>query len=181
MSKTENPGNLTNAAKAAFEKKNYSEAARIFLQVIQHIDPDHQPVEHAEACNNLSVALLKSGKPQSALDCVAGTDLIFAKHGLVNQQAMALGNAGAALTELQQFNEALGYYRRSAALFKDTGNNEMRSYVLQEISSLQLKRGKQVESLFAMDAALQSKQKLTWQESLLNKLMKIVHRGMKTG
>lgn len=181
MSKTEDPENLTNSAKAAFEKKNYSEAARIFLQVIENIDPDHQPVEHAEACNNLSVALLKIGKPQSALDCLTGTDLIFANHGLVNQQAMALGNAGAALTELRQFNEALEYYRRSAALFKHAGNNEMRSYVMQEISSLQLKRGKQVESLFAMDEALQSRQKLTWQESLLKKLMKIVHRGIKTG
>ncbi|MHB0923174.1 MAG: tetratricopeptide repeat protein [Bellilinea sp.] len=181
MGITENPGILTNSAKAAFEKKNYSEAARIFLQVVQNIDPDQHPVEHAEARNNLSVALLKSGEPQSALDCVAGSDLIFAKHRLVNQQAMALGNAGAALTELRQFDEALEYYQRSAALFKDAGNTDMRGYVMREISSLQMKRGKQVESLFAMDAALQSRQKLSWQESLLKKLIKIVHRGMKTG
>lgn len=180
MPKSETPEKLIHSAKAAFEKQNYSEAARLFQQVLDVIDPTRQTLDHAEARNNLSVALLKCGKAQEAFDSVSGTDLVFAKQGLKDQQAMALGNAGAALVDLKRFDEALETYRRSAELFKETGNNELRSFVMQEISTLQLKQGKQIESLFAMDAALQSRKKLTWRESLLKKLMKIVHRGLGT-
>lgn len=180
MPRSETTEKLIHSAKAAFEKQNYSEAARLFQQVLDGIDPSRQPLDHAEARNNLSVALLKYGKAQEAFDSAQGTDLIFSEHGLKDQQAMALGNAGAALVELQRIDEALETYRRSSELFKETGNDDLRSFVLQEISTLQLKRGKQIESLFSMDAALQSRKKLTWRESLLKKLMKIVHRGIGT-
>src|SRR5574340_1532872 len=128
---------LKRSAKAAFGGENFSEAARIFRQIVDAIDPDQQPVAHAEARNNLSVALLKCGQPQAALDQAAGTESIFAERGLTDEQAMALGNTGAALVDLQRLDEALEYYQRSAALFKETDNSEMRSYVLQEISVLQ--------------------------------------------
>lgn len=180
MSILESPEKLKRSAKAAFEKKDFSEAARIFRQIVDSIDADQQPVAHAEARNNLSVALLKCGQPQAALDLAAGTDSVFAERGLIDEQAMALGNAGAALVDLQRFDEALECYQRSSALFKETGNTEMRSYVLQEISVLQLNRGKQLESLFTMDAALQSKKKLNLRETMLKRLMKVVHRAMKT-
>ncbi len=180
MSTPNSTEEIKRTAKAAFEKKEFSEAARLFRQIVDRIDANEAPAAYAEARNNLSVALLKSGQPQAALDQAAGTDMIFAERGLVDEQAMALGNTGAALVELGQLDEALEYYQQSANLFKETGNTEMRGYVLQEISSLQMKRGKQVESLFAMDAALQSKDKLSPREALLKKLMKVVHRAMKT-
>lgn len=172
---------LDRTAKAAFEKKDFSKAAHFFRQIVETIDPTTSPIPYAEARNNLSVALLKCGQHEDAFAQASGTDVIFAEHGLVDKQAMAIGNAGAALVELHQLDQALEYYQRAAALFKEIGNLEMRSYVLQEISVLQLKRGKQVESLFAMDAALQTKKKLSTRETLLKKLMKIVHRAMKTG
>lgn len=180
MSSLTSTEELKRTAKAAFEKKDFSEAARLFRQIVDQIDPNDAPAAHAEARNNLSVALLKCGQPQAAFEQAAGTDTIFAERGLVDEQAMALGNTGAALVDLGRSDEALDFYQRSAALFKETGNTEMRGYVLQEISSLQMKRGKQVESLFAMDAALETKEKLSPREALLKKLMKVVHRAMKT-
>lgn len=181
MSSLKSTDELKQSAKAAFENKDFSEAARIFRQIADMIDPNEQPVAHAEARNNLSVALLKLGQPQAAFDQAVGTDSIFAERGLIDEQAMALGNTGTALVDLGRLDEALDCYQRSAALFKETGNTAMRGYVLQEISALQMKRGKQVESLFAMDAALENKKKLTPRESLLKKLMKVIHRAMKSG
>lgn len=172
---------LTESAKAAFEKNNYSEAARIFLHLRDQIDPVQQPLEYAEVSNNLSVAFLKDGRPQAALDAVIGTDAVFANYGQKTLQAMALGNIGAALTDLQRFDEALSHYQQSAAIFEETGSKELRGYVMEQISVVQMKRGKQVESLFAMDAALQSRKAHTWREVILKKLMTIVHRRLKTG
>lgn len=171
---------LNQAAQAAFERKNYPEAVRIYVQVKGMIDPDEQPAAHAEARNNLSVALLKSGNAPEALAQAVGTELVFAELLDPQRQAIALGNIAAALVDLQRFDEALEKYQLSADLFKQSGNDEMRSYVLREISVLQMKRGKQVDSLFAMDAALQSKKKLNWRESLIKRLMGTVHRMMGT-
>lgn len=181
MSQSEPNVNLAARAKAAFEEKNYSEAARIFHQILTSRDPEPTHVVAAEIRNNLSVALLKNGQPQAALEQALGTDQVFAEHVDPEKQAMALGNIAAALAELGRLDEALDYYQRSSALFKQCGNQEMRGYVLHEISSLQMRRGKQVESLFAMDAALQTKPKLTWRERILKRLMGKIHRFMKTG
>jgi tetratricopeptide (TPR) repeat protein len=171
---------LNRAAQTAFEHKNYPEAVRLYHQALETINPAEMPAAHAEARNNLSVALLKGGNAQAALDQASGTEHVFAEIRDPQRQAIALGNIAAAMVELQRLDEALQKYQLSADLFKQTGNDEMRSYVLREISVLQMKRGKQVDSLFAMDAALASKKKLNWRESIIKSLMRIVHRMMGT-
>jgi len=171
---------LNQAAQTAFERKNFPEAVRIYLQVKGLIDPATQPAAHSEARNNLSVALLKAGNAAEALVQADGTELVFAELRDPQRQAIALGNIAAALVDLQRYDEALDKYQLSADLFKQTGKDEMRSYVLREISVLQMKRGKKVDSLFAMDAALQTKKKLTWRESLIKRLMGTVHKMLGT-
>ena len=169
---------LNVAAQAAFEHKNYPDAVRLYQQALGTINPVEMPAAHAEARNNLSVALLKGGNAQAALEQASGTEHIFAGIRDPQRQAIALGNIAAALVELQRHDEGLEKYQLSADLFKQTGNDEMRSYVLREISVLQMKRGKQVDSLFAMDAALASKKKLNWSESIIQSLMRIIRRMM---
>lgn len=166
------------AAQAAFEHKNYPDAIRLYQQVLRTINPTEMPAAHAEMRNNLSVALLKSGNAHAALEQASGTEQIFAGIRDPLRQAIALGNIAAALVELQRHDEGLEKYQLSADLFKQTGNDEMRSYVLREISVLQMKRGKQVDSLFAMDAALATKEKLNWRESIIKSLMRIIRRMM---
>jgi len=172
--------NLTHNAQTAFNKGNYSEAARIYQQVVDALDPASLPALNAEARNYLSVALLKNGRAQAAFDQAAGTDLIFSDLQDYDKQAIALGNQAAALAALNRNDEALKKYQASSALLKQSGNSEMRSYVLREISVLQMKGGKQVDSLFTMDAALESKKKLNWRESVIKGLMQIVHRLMRS-
>ena len=169
---------LNVAAQAAFEHKNYPDAVRLYQQALGTINPVEMPAAHAEARNNLSVALLKGGNAQAALEQASGTEQIFSGIRDPQRQAIALGNIAAALVELQRHDEGLEKYQLSADLFKQNGNDEMRSYVLREISVLQMKRGKQVDSLFAMDAALASKKKLNWSESIIQSLMRIIRRMM---
>jgi len=169
---------LNVAAQAAYEHKNYPDAVRLYQQALGTINPVEMPAAHAEARNNLSVALLKGGNAQAALEQASGTEHIFAGIRDPQRQAIALGNIAAALVELQRHDEGLEKYQLSADLFKQTGNDEMRSYVLREISVLQMKRGKQADSLFAMDAALASKKKLNWSESIIQSLMRIIRRMM---
>ncbi|HAL16264.1 MAG TPA: hypothetical protein DCP32_05790 [Anaerolineaceae bacterium] len=169
---------LNVAAQAAYEHKNYPDAVRLYQQALGTINPVEKPAAHAEARNNLSVALLKGGNAQAALEQASGTEHIFAGIRDPQRQAIALGNIAAALVELQRHDEGLEKYQLSADLFKQTGNDEMRSYVLREISVLQMKRGKQADSLFAMDAALASKKKLNWSESIIQSLMRIIRRMM---
>jgi len=180
MSLAETNSKLAARAKAAFEDKKFSEAAQIFHQILSSLDPREFPLEVVEVRNNLSVAYLKSGQAQAAYEQAMGTDLVFAERLMTEKQAMALGNIAAALVELGRLDAALDYYQQSSALFQQCGNQEMRGYVLREISSLQMRRGKQIESLFAMDAALQTKPELTLRERILKKLMDIIHRFLNT-
>lgn len=169
---------MNHAAQAAFEKKDYPEAIRIFEQVVSDLEPLGLPALTAEARNNLSVALLKNGAAQAALDQASGTDKIFAEGGHPEKQAVALGNQAAALAGLGRSDEALEKYQQSSELFKQLGNSELRGFILREISVLQMKRGKQVESLFTMDAALESVKKPNWREAVIKKLMHTVHNLM---
>lgn len=180
MSQAESNFKLAASAKAAFEDKKYSEAARIFHQILSSLDPNRTPLEVAEVRNNLSVVYLKDGQAQAAYDQALGTDRVFADHNETEKQAMSLGNIAAALVELGRLDEALDYYQQSSALFQQCGNREMRGFVLREISTLQMRRGKQIESLFAMDAALQTKPDLSWRERILKNLMATVHRLLNT-
>jgi len=94
---------------------------------------------------------------------------------------MALANLASALEDLKRFDEALNLFNQSAALFKQISEKEMRAYVLQRISTIQLRQGKRIESLVSMDAALEEKRKLSMKDRLLRSLMGIIRRlsGMK--
>jgi tetratricopeptide (TPR) repeat protein len=86
---------------------------------------------------------------------------------------MALANQAAALEGLGQLEAALERYTRAAEFLKQVGENEMRALVLKNISTLQLRTGKQLQALASMDAALDNQKRLSWRERMLQKLLRV--------
>ncbi len=136
----------------------------------------NDPLNAAELKNNLSVALLKCGKNQAALDAALGTDQTFAQAGDVRRQAMAVGNQAAALEALKRWDEALAAYDRSAELFSQVGDGELRAMVLKSAAAIKLRRGKVTESAFKMIGSLDAKDKPSIFERLLRSILHFVQR-----
>ncbi len=172
---------ITQKAWEAYQNEDYESAANAFSTVVEALNSESQTLQRAEMKNNLSVSLLKAGKPQEAYQAALGTDRIFAEAGDLKRQAMALANLASALEDLKRLDEALAMFTQSAALFQQISEKEMRAYVLQRISAIQLRQGKRIESLISMDAALEDKKKLSFKDRLLRNLMRIIRRlsGMK--
>jgi tetratricopeptide (TPR) repeat protein len=126
----------------------------------------------AEMQNNKSVALLQAGKAQQALDAVGRTDEYFAGITDIKRQAMALGNQAAALDALHRYDEAIKKYERSAELFADAKDGEMRALVLKAAAAIKLKTGKVTDSAFKMIGALDAKEKT----SLFERFMRFILR-----
>ena len=139
----------------------------------QSWDANHQNPQAAEARNNASVAHLKGGNPDAALRIVMGTDRIFSELGDTRRQGMALANQASALEDLGRLEEALERFEQSADLLKQTGEKEMRAFVLKKISSLQIRTGKQFQALASMDSALEEQPRLTIREKILQKLLRV--------
>ena len=153
------PQKIAEQGKQAFSAKKFDQAASAFAEAASAYEALDDPLNVAEMKNNQSVALLQAGQAQAAYDAAAGTDEIFAQTGDVNRQAMALGNQAAALDALKKLDQALEAYERSAALFAEAGESEMRSMVLQSAAAIKLQRGKLVDSAFSMIGSVESTKK----------------------
>ncbi|MGD8405192.1 MAG: hypothetical protein PVJ21_16130 [Anaerolineales bacterium] len=156
---TTDPKQFVDKGKQAFASEEYDQAASYFNQAVSAFEAQDDALNAAEMKNNLSVALLQAGKAQAALDAAAGTDEIFAQAEDVQRQAMAVGNQASALEALKRTDQALEAYERSAALFAEAGESEMRSVVLQSAAALKLKRGKVMDSALSMIGSVESTQK----------------------
>lgn len=167
---------ITRKAWEAYQNEDYENAAAAFSQAVDSLTAENEVLQQAEMKNNLSVALLKAGKAQEAYQAALGTEVVFAQAGDLKRQAMALANIASALEDLKRFDEALDYFKQSADLFKQISEKEMRAYVLQRISTIQLRQGKRIESLVTMDAALEEKSKLSLKDRILRRLMGIIRR-----
>ncbi len=157
-------------AKKAYEEENFLEAARWFSKAVETYSNQADALSAAEMSNNRSVALLKGGDPQQALSAALGTDQVFADANDIRRQAMALGNIASAQEGLHDFAAAQENYRRSADLFKEIGEQELRVYVLERLSALQFRKGKRIEALLSMETALDSKKKLSARDRLFKRL-----------
>ena len=122
--------------------------------------------------NNLSVALLKAGKPQEAYDAVLGTDEIFAREEDVLRQAIALGNLAAALEALGKRELAIEKYEQSADLFSKVGDGEKRSLVLKSAAALKIRQGKVIDSALSMIGSVESSPK----PNLIQRILKFFLR-----
>jgi tetratricopeptide (TPR) repeat protein len=175
------PSQRSEQALAAYRDGDYETAAAKFLATENAYTTAGDSLTAAEMANNRSVALLKAGDAQGALLAAQGTDLIFATAGDLKRQAVALANQAAALEDLKKLDRALELYIQAAEVFKQAGEKDQRSYVLQRISTLQLRTGEQLKSLASMDAALDNKTKLTWKDRLMKGLLGQVFRMLRGG
>jgi tetratricopeptide (TPR) repeat protein len=161
------PAKLSEEGKRAFENHQYDQAADLFRQAAEGFTPGRDGLMAAEMKNNLSVALLQAGKAHEALSAALDTDQLFAGANDAKRQAMALGNQAAALEALHRNDEAIVSYERSAELFAQAGEGEMRAMVMKSAAAIKLKSGKVTEAAFKMMGALEAKQKPTLFERIL--------------
>lgn len=171
MDESNSPTELARQALAAYQAEDYPRAIAGFLAAEHLYTAAGEAANAAEMANNRSVVLLKAGRAQEALDAADGTDQIFLQIGDTRRQGIALSNQAAALEELHQRQAALERYTQASELFKAAGERDMRSFVLQRISALQLRAGQQLQSLASMDSALDNKPHLSFKDRLLKGLL----------
>lgn len=139
-----------------YAKGRFDEAALLFAQAAEGFTLGRAGLLAAEMRNNRSVALLKAGKPEGALEAAQGTEQVFAGAGDKKRQAMAIGNVAAALEELGRSDEALAEFERSAAIFAEIGEGDLRATVLKAVAAIQLRRGRLAQSGLKMLGALEA-------------------------
>ena len=153
MSVTE-PAELAEEGKRLYAQGRFEEAAAVFERATEGFTLGRMGTLAAETQNNRSVAHLRAGQADLALKAALGTDLVFAGAGDTRKQAMALGNIAAAHEALGNSDEAVALYERSAELFAQVGDSDLRSTVLKSAAAIDLKRGRVMESGLKMASAL---------------------------
>ena len=167
------PEQLVNEAKDSYRRGDYSSAARAFTAASESYLTAGEALKAAEIANNASVAYLKAGETQASLQAVDGTPQIFAEAGDLRRQGMALGNQAAALEACGRLNEAADLYQQSADTLKQAGEDQLRANVMQSLSALQLRTGRQLEALASMSAGLEDLKHPNPKQSLLKRLLRI--------
>ena len=155
MNETFRPEELNKQGKDAFHRGDYAQAAENFSAAKVGYQAVRDEIHAAEMANNASVAYLKGGQPQAALEAAQGTDAIFEAAGDKRRQAMALGNYAAALEGLNRVGEAIEFYEKADQIFKDIGEHELRAVLLQSLSNLQFKSGRSFEGLANLNAGFE--------------------------
>jgi tetratricopeptide (TPR) repeat protein len=168
-----NPDQLAKEAKKLYQNGKYIEASEGFQFAAAGYKAQNKPLLEAEMENNLSVALLQAGNARAALEAVTGTEVIFEQEGDTVKQAMAIGNRAAALEALKHLDEAEIAYRQSAVLLKSCGETDLYAHVMKSLSSLQIRKGKQIEGIINMKDSLEGIENPTLKQRILQKLLKL--------
>ena len=166
------PASLAEQAQRAYKARQFERAAELFHRAAQGYETGLDGLLAAEMKNNASVAHLQAGNPQWALESALDTEKIFEEAGDVKRQAMAVGNQAAALDELGRWQEALAAYERSAQLFSEINEKDMRALMLKSAAGIKLKRGRVSESAYEMMGALEAKARPSLFERILRFLLR---------
>jgi tetratricopeptide (TPR) repeat protein len=178
MDETLNPKQLSIEGQSAYKRGDYQAAARAFEAASQAYATLDDALNAAELANNASVAYLQSGEAQAALQILDGTAEVFRLADDVRRQAMAIGNQAAALEALGRLDEAIDAYQQSADLLKQAGEDQLRLNVMQILSALQLRTGRQLEALASMKVGLDGVEKLSVKQRLIQKLLNVPFQMM---
>ena len=171
---------LTKQGKEAYQRGDYGAAAKLFQAAAQGYASAGDKLSEAELLNNCGVAYLRAGDGKAALQAIDGTPATFATAGDIRRQGLALGNLGDAFESVGRKQEAADVYTQSADLLERAGEDEMRAHVLQALSKLQLKSGRQIEALATMEAGLDGFKKPSLKQRLLKKLLRIPFKMMRS-
>jgi tetratricopeptide (TPR) repeat protein len=166
------PASLAEQAQHAYKARRYKRAAELFHQAAQGYTLGHNDLLAAEMKNNASVAYFQAGDPRKALDAALDTDKVFEGAKDIKRLAMAIGNQAAALDELGHWQEALSAYERSAQLFLEVNEKDMRAIMLKSAAGIKLKRGRVSESAYEMMGALEAKATPSLFERILRFLLR---------
>jgi tetratricopeptide (TPR) repeat protein len=167
------PQQLADEGQAEYNRANYLEAARLYRAAADSYLSSGDKLTAAEMANNCSVSYLKGGNAEAALEATIGTDLLFAEKGDRLRQAMALGNQASAWEGLNQLDKAMSTYSESAELLNSLGEAELRAYVLQSISAIQLRRGQFFEAYATMGAGVMGLEKPNLSQKILKSLIQL--------
>ncbi len=168
------PAQIAEQGKQAFEGKNFIEAAELFRKAAEGFTAGNSALMAAEMMNNMSVALMQAGRAKEALDAALGTDQVFADAKDMKRQGMAVGNQAAALEGLNRYDEAIAAFERSAELFAQAGEGDLRSMVMKSAAAIKLKTGKITDSAFKMMGSLDVKENPSFFERILKFFLRFI-------
>jgi tetratricopeptide (TPR) repeat protein len=178
MSDALNQAQETKEGKEAYQRGDYGAAAKLFQAAAEGYASAGDKLTEAELLNNCGVAYLRAGDGKAALQAIEATPATFASAGDIRRQGLALGNLGDALESVGRKQEAADIYTQSAELLEQAGEDEMRAHVLQSLSKLQLKSGRQIEALATMEAGLEGFKKPSLKQRFLKKLLRFPFKLM---
>ncbi len=170
------PEQLVKEGNSAYRRGDYPSAARAFTAASESYTTSGETLKAAESANNASVAYLQAGDSLASLQAVEGTPQIFAQCGDLRRQGLALGNQASALEACDRLEEAADLYQQSADVLKQAGEDQLRANVLQSLSALQLRTGRQLEALASMSAGLEDIKHPNPKQSLLKRLLRVPFR-----
>ena len=170
------PDQLIKEGNTAYRRGDFLAAARAFDAASQSYQTLGESLKAAEAANNASVAYLQADDAQASLRVVEATPQLFAEAGDLPRQGMALGNLAAALEANRRLEEAVELYQQSADVLKQAGEDQLRANVMQSLSALQLRTGRQLEALASMSAGLEDIKHPNPKQSILKRLLRIPFR-----
>lgn len=152
---TENdPKAIAQSATRCYEQGDYEQSARLFSEAALAYEQAQNLLDAAEMRNNQSVALLKHGDAQAALDVLQGIGDVFAQANDVNRQAFFIGNEAAALDALGRLDEAEQRYRDSEKLLDAVAEYQLRATINKSLAWVCLRRLKLLDFLRAYGAYL---------------------------
>lgn len=173
MGEIVNPEKLVKDGKSRFQRREYLEAVNLFEAARLAFLAREDHLSAGEMANNVSVAYLQNGDPEAALKAVEGIAPLFAEAGDLRRQGMTLGNMAAALDALDQIDQAAEAYQQSAELLEQAGEDQLCANVMQSLSMLQFRSGRQLQALASMKHGLDGVQRPTPKQSFLKKLIQI--------
>jgi len=173
---SQTPQQLETEGGNLYRQGDYVEAANIFAAAEEGFGAQGNELKSAEMANNRSVTLLQADQAQTAFDAVNGTVDVFRQANDERRLAMALGNRGAALEALKQFDQAVSDYEESAEILKNIGEHDLRLDVMKSLSGLQLRTGSSLEALATMQSGVESIEKPKMKHRLLKRLLKLPAR-----
>lgn len=173
MSEILTPQQIGKEAKSAYKSGDYINAAKSFEAARQGYLSANNIILAAEMANNCSVAYLKAGNNQAALHILDGINIVFSQEGDRKRQAMTMANQAAALEALGRYQEAEQTYWEASGILKELGETELRLPLMQSISSLHLRTGRQFQAVASMYAGVENIEKPTIKQRLLKRLLGI--------
>jgi tetratricopeptide (TPR) repeat protein len=147
---TENdPKAIAESATRHYEQGDYEQSARLFAVAALVYERAQNLLDAAEMRNNQSVALLKHGDAQAALDALQGIGDVFIRANDVYRQAFFIGNEAAAFESLGRLEEAEQRYRDSAQLLDAVAEYQLRATINKSLALVCLRRFKLLDALRA--------------------------------